>query len=42
MAAKALETIIDSVVITDEVMTFLIEHLNSARMLDRSVEGEFP
>jgi hypothetical protein len=33
-AAEALEILIDSDVISDEVMTSLIEHLNSARVLD--------
>jgi hypothetical protein len=33
-AAEALEILIDSDVIADEVMTSLIEHLNSARVLD--------
>jgi hypothetical protein len=36
-AAEALEILIDSDVIPDEVMTSLIEHLNSARVLDVSV-----
>jgi hypothetical protein len=33
-AVVALEILIDSDVIRDEVMTSLIEHLNSARVLD--------
>jgi len=33
-AAEALEILIDSDVIPDEVMTSLIEHLNSAKVLD--------
>jgi hypothetical protein len=34
LAAEALEILIDSDVIPDDVMTSLIEHLNSARVLD--------
>jgi hypothetical protein len=33
-AAEALQILIDSDVISDEVMASLIEHLNSARVLD--------